>query len=111
VGNRYEDRTPYSERSDLFMENCAGLTGKSVDQLADYLSYALRILKNIDLRCEGITTPGGFGNRVLPELSQATLESCGPSLTRRFPHYFRHLYTDERSVAPRVEYASGLDTK
>jgi hypothetical protein len=24
------------------------------------------------------------------------------------PHYFRHVFTDERSVAPRVEYASGL---
>jgi hypothetical protein len=101
---------PYSERSDLFMENWRWTDGKSVDQLADYLSYALRILKNIDLRCEGITTPGGFGNRVLPELSQATLESCRAVFNAEIPHYFRHLYTDERSVAPRVEYASGLDT-
>ena len=45
---------------------------------------------------------------------------CRSSRRRRFeavrdvfgaeiPHYFRHLYTDDRSVAPRVEYASGLD--
>jgi len=26
------------------------------------------------------------------------------------PHYFRHLFTDDRSVAPRVENASGLET-
>ena len=25
------------------------------------------------------------------------------------PHYFRHLFTDERSVAPRIEFARGLD--
>jgi len=101
---------PYPERSDRFMENWRWTDGKSVDQLADYLSYALRILKNADLPCEGITTPGGFGNRVLPELSQATLESCRAVFNAQIPHYFRHLYTDERSVAPRVEYASGLDT-
>ena len=74
------------------------------------MSYALRILKNAELPCEGITTPGGFGNRVLPELAQATLQSCRDVFNAKIPHYFRHLYTDERSVAPRVEYASGLDS-
>jgi hypothetical protein len=92
------------------MENWAWTDGKSVDQLADYMAYALRILKNVGLPCEGITTPGGFGNRVLPELAQATLESCHDVFQAEIPHYFRHLFTDDRSVAPRVEYASGLDT-
>jgi hypothetical protein len=92
------------------MENWRWTDGKSVDQLADYLSYALRILKNAGLSCEGITTPGGFGNRVLPELAQATLQSCRDVFKAEIPHYFRHLFTDDRSVAPRVEYASGLDT-
>ena len=101
---------PYEERSERFMENWRWTDGKSVDQLADYLSYALKVLKNAGLECEGVTTPGGFGNRVLPQLSQATLESCRDVYQAEIPHYFRHLYTDERSVAPRVEYASGLDT-
>jgi hypothetical protein len=101
---------PFPERSDKFMENWRWTDGKSVDQLADYLSYALRILKNVDLPCEGITTPGGFGNRVLPELAQATLQSCRDVFKAEIPHYFRHLYTDEKSVAPRVEYAAGLDS-
>lgn len=100
---------PYPERSERFMENWGWSVGKSVDELADYMSYALRILKNVGLPCEGITTPGGFGNRVLPELAQATLQSCRDVFKAEIPHYFRHLYTDERSVAPRVEYASGLD--
>lgn len=100
---------PYPEPSEYYMENWRWTDGKSVDELADYISYALRILKNVDLPCEGMTTPGGFGNRVLPELAQATLESCRDVFKAEIPHYFRHLYTDERSVAPRVEYASGLD--
>jgi hypothetical protein len=100
---------PYDERSERFMENWGWTDGKSADEIADYMSYALRILKNIGIPCEGITTPGGFGNRALPALSQATLESCRDVFKAEIPHYFRHLYTDERSVAPRVEYASGLD--
>jgi hypothetical protein len=46
---------------------------------------------------------------VLPELSQATLEACRSVYKAEIPHYFRHLFTDDRSVAPRVEYASGLE--
>lgn len=99
---------PYSERTDRFMENWRWTDGKSVDQLTDYLAYALRVLKNVGLRCEGITTPGGFGNRVLPELSQASLQACRDVFQAEIPHYFRHLFTDDRSVAPRVEFAKGL---
>ncbi len=101
---------PYEERSAYYMENWRWTDGKSVAELADYMSYALRILKNIDLPCEGITTPGGFGNRVLAELAQATLQSCRDVYSAEVPHYFRHLFTDDRSVAPRVEYASGLES-
>jgi len=101
---------PYEERSERFMENWGFSVGKSVDELTGYLAYALGILKNAGLPCDGITTPGGFGNRVLPELSQATLQSCRDVFHSEIPHYFRHLYTDGRSVAPRVENASGLDT-
>jgi hypothetical protein len=99
---------PYPERTARFMENWGWTDGKSVDELADYMSYALRILKNVGLPCEGITTPGGFGNRGLPELAQATLQACRDVFKAEVPHYFRHIFTDKQSVAPRVEYASGL---
>lgn len=100
---------PYPERTADFMENWGWSVGKSADQLADYMSYALRVLKNVGLPCEGITTPGGFGTRVLAPLAQATLQSCRDVFNAEVPHYFRHLYTDDRSVAPRVYYASDLD--
>lgn len=101
---------PYPEPSEKFMENWGWTTGRSADEIAEYMVYALRILKNIGLECEGITTPGGFGNEALPELAQATLQSCRDVFQTEIPHYFRHLFTDDQSVAPRVEYASGLDS-
>lgn len=100
---------PYDERTERYMENFGWSAGKSADELADYLAYALRILKNAGLHCEGITTPGGFGGKVLPALAQATLQSCRDVHGTEIPHYFRHAILDDRSVAPRVEYASGLD--
>lgn len=99
---------PYPERGPDWMENWRWTDGKSVDELADYLSYSLRILKNAGLPCEGVTTPGGFAGRVVPELAQATLQSVTDVFQAEIPHYFKFLYTDDRSVAPRVEYASGL---
>jgi hypothetical protein len=99
---------PYPERTDKVMENWGWTDGKSADRIADYMSYALRILNNVGISCEGITTPGGFGIHVLPELARATLESCRDVFQAEIPHYFRHAFLDEQSVAPRVEYASGL---
>ena len=100
---------PYESCSPRYMENWAWTNGKSVDELAEYMSYALRILKNVGLPCEGITTPGGFGSGVPAELAQATLQACRDVFQTEIPHYFRDLYTDKRSVAPRVLYAARLD--
>jgi hypothetical protein len=100
---------PFPDATPRYMENWQWTDGRSVDEMAEYMAYALRILKNAGLECEGITTPGGFGNRALPELAQGTLEACRDVYKMEIPHYFRHLFTDDQSVAPRVEYASGLD--
>ncbi|MBI2928839.1 MAG: hypothetical protein HYY24_24515 [Verrucomicrobia bacterium] len=101
---------PYPDASPKFMENWEWTTGRSADEIADYLAYALRILKNVGLPCEGITTPGGFGTRARPQLAQATLESVRAVFGAEIPHYFRDLFSEgEESVAPRVQLASGLD--
>lgn len=102
---------PYPKFGPEYCENWRWTDDKSAEEIADYMRYGLQILKNIDLPCEGVTTPGGFGNRVLPELSQATLMACRDIYGTEIPHYFRHLYSEgDRSVAPRVEYASDLGT-
>mgnify|MGYP006928171608 CR=1 FL=1 len=101
---------PYPDIGPQWMENWQWTDGKSVDQLADYLSYSLTILKNAGLPCEGVTTPGGFAGKVVPELAQATLQSVKDVFRAEIPHYFKFLYTDDRSVVPQVQYASGLKT-
>jgi hypothetical protein len=100
---------PYPERTAYHQENAGWSQDKSADELTDYMAYALRILKNAGLECEGITTPGGFGGQNRENLAKATLESCRDVFDAEIPHYFRDLFTDERSVAPLVQYASGLD--
>ena len=100
---------PYPERSARFMENWGFSVGKSPDEMAEYLAFALRILKNAGLSCEGVTTPGGFGTRARPSLAQGTLDACRDVFQAEIPHYFRDLFTDDQSVAPIVQLASGLD--
>jgi hypothetical protein len=102
---------PFPEISPKFMENWKWCGGRSVDEIADYMSYALTILKNIGLPCEGVTTPGGFGSDARPQLAQATFEACRDVFQTEIPHYFRDLYDKgEQSVAPLVQNVSGLDT-
>lgn len=100
---------PMRERSEKTMENWGWTDDKSADEIADYMSYALTAIKNAGLTATGVTTPGGFGNKVLPQLSQAAMQACRGVFQTEIPHYFRHLFTDHRSVAPRVEFASGLN--
>jgi hypothetical protein len=102
---------PYADHSKRFMENWDWTTGRSADELAAYIAYSLRILKNVGLPCEGMTTPGSFGAKVLPELAIATRQAVSDVFGAEIPHYFRHAFTKgTESVAPRVEYASGLDS-
>jgi hypothetical protein len=98
----------YPEYTSQFMENWDWTTGRSADELANYMAYALSILKNAGLECEGITTPGGFGGRARTSLSLGTLQACRSVYGTDVAHYFHHIFTDDRSVAPRVEYASAL---
>jgi len=101
---------PYPERNLKFMENWDWTTGRSADEIGNYLAYALRILREVGLSCEGVTTPGGFGTRALPQLAQASMQSLREVFQTEVPHYFRHLYDrGTESVAPRVEYVSGLE--
>ena len=87
------------------MENWGFSVGRNADFLTEYFTLALSVLKNVGLPCEGVTTPGGFGNKVLDPLAEATLRSVRGVFNAEIPHYFRHLYTDDRSVQPRVELA------
>ena len=45
---------PYEDHSLKFMENWEWTTGRSAEEIADYMAYALQILKNVGFTCEEI---------------------------------------------------------
>lgn len=93
------------------MENSYPQEKKSVDELAAYLAYALRILKNCDLPCEGVTTPGGFGSRVKSELSLAVQHAVRDVYQTEIPHYFKYVNREAgQGTQPSLEHVSGVGT-
>ena len=101
---------PLEEISSATMENSYPQEQKSVDELAAYLAYALKILKNCDLPCEGITTPGGFGSRVKSELAMAVREAVRDVYGAVLPHYFKYVSGGKESTEPKLEHVEGLDS-
>lgn len=101
---------PLAEISPATMENSYPRQPKSADELAEYLAYALKILKNCDLPCEGITTPGGFGNLIKPELSLAVQQAVRDVYATEIPHYFKYVIDGDESTEPKLEQVSGVGT-
>ena len=102
---------PYPYATPDFMENWEWSQQKSADELAAYQVYALQILKDAGLYCDGLTTPGGYGSKNKSNLALASLESVREVFNAEIPHYFRDLYTEkEQSVAPQVLHASDLNS-
>ncbi len=101
---------PYPDPTPEYMENWEWSQNKSADELAAYQAYALTILKEAGLPCEGLTTPGGYGGRNQDNLAISTLESVRDVFGAEIPHYFRDLFTEKgKSVAPRVLHPSDLN--
>jgi hypothetical protein len=101
---------PYPSPTPEFMENWEWSQNKSADELAAYQAYALAILKEAGLNCEGITTPGGYGSRNQNNLAIGTLDAVRDVFGAEIPHYFRDLFTEkDKSVAPLVLHPSGLN--
>ncbi len=101
---------PYPYATPDYMENWEWSQTKSVDELAAYQAYALSILKEASLVCEGLTTPGGYGSRNQDNLALSTLEAVRDVYGAEIPHYFRDVFTEkDKSVAPHVLFPSDLD--
>ncbi|QGY47123.1 hypothetical protein GM418_26705 [Maribellus comscasis] len=102
---------PFPHATPEYMENWEWSQNKSADELGAYQAYALNILKEAGLPCEGITTPGGYAGRNQDNLALGTLQAVRDVYGAEIPHYFRDLYTEkDKSVAPQVRFPSGLDT-
>jgi len=101
---------PMKEANAATMENSYPQSDKSVDELASYMAYGLQILKNCGLPCEGITTPGGFGNRVKKKLPIAVHQAVRDVFGAELPHYFKYVVTGaDESPQPKLEHIG--DTK
>jgi len=101
---------PYPYPTPDYMENWEWSQTRSADELASYQAYALQILKEAGLTCEGITTPGGYGERNQANLAKGTLQSVKNVFGFGLTHFFRDVFTEkDKSVAPRIMYTSGLD--
>lgn len=92
------------------MENSYPPEKKSADELAAYIAYALKILKNVGIDCQGVTTPGGFGNKCKSELSQAMGDALRQVNSVEIPHYFKYISDEKESTRPVLEHVEGLDT-
>ena len=101
---------PYPNATPDYMENWEWSQTKSADELAAYQTYALSILKEAGLPCEGITTPGGYGSKNQTNLALGTMEAVRNVYGSDISHYFRDTFTEKgKSVAPQVLHPSGLD--
>ena len=101
---------PFETYSIDWMENWGWSQKRSVDDLAAYISFALRPLKNAGLEITGVTSPGGFGGKNLPNYSAAVLQACRDVFKTEIPFYLKKVHIDEKSVAPEVLCASGLES-
>jgi hypothetical protein len=94
---------PFEGANDSTMENSFPQNDISLDELAAYIAYALKILKNCELPCEGITTPGGFGNRVKEKLPIAVHQAVREVYGAELPHYFKYIASDQ-NTEPTLEF-------
>ncbi|MFT5411750.1 MAG: hypothetical protein ACI9NC_004486, partial [Verrucomicrobiales bacterium] len=79
------------------------------DEITNYIAYALQLIKNLELPCEGFTTPGGFGNPAKELLSKGGLQAIRSVFGSEVPHYFKYVVTDIKdSTQPQVEAARGI---
>jgi hypothetical protein len=102
---------PYPDTTPEFMENWEWSQEKSADELAEYVAYALHVLKEVGLPCDGVTTPGGFAHRNIPNLAIATHDAVMDVNKYNISHFFRSVITDkDKSVAPVIMHSSGLDS-
>ena len=100
---------PYPHATPDYMENWEWSQKRSADELTAYQAYALAVLKDAGLPCEGITTPGGYGQRNQDNLAISVLDAVRDVYGAEIPHYFRDLFTEkDQSVAPRVLLPANL---
>ncbi len=100
---------PYPEASPDYMENWEWSQERSADELGEYIAYSLQILEEAGFHCDGVTTPGGFGSRNIPNLAKGTQYAVREVFGESVAHFFRDVITEPgKSVQPQVMHPTGL---
>jgi len=102
---------PFPIASPEYMENWEWSQERSRDELAGYISYALNILKEAGFYCDGVTTPGGFCHRNIPNLAAATHDAVKDLFAANISHFFRDVISEgDASVSPIVVYEENINS-
>jgi hypothetical protein len=102
---------PFPYATPDYMENWEWSQERSRDELAEYISYALNVLKEAGFYCDGVTTPGGFCHRNKQNLAAATLDAVKENFSSNISHFFRDVITEKgKSVAPLIMHYEDIQT-
>jgi hypothetical protein len=71
-----------------------------VEQLTDYLTASLQLLKNAGIAADGITSPGGFGKKKEDAYARAALDAAIRVTGDTRPFYFVWVRAEERPETP-----------
>ncbi|MGH2351169.1 MAG: hypothetical protein ACRDJN_06090, partial [Chloroflexota bacterium] len=72
--------------------------------VTDYITLACQILANVGLPPEGVTSPGGFGGKVLPRYARITGEAVRRVTGNLVPYFFKRV-SSQGPVETPVWYA------
>ena len=101
---------PYPYATPDYMENWEWSQKRSSDELGEYIAYALNVLKEAGLDCDGVTTPGGFAHKNIPNLARGTQLAVREVFGHQVAHFFRDVVTEKgKSVQPQIFHAERLD--
>lgn len=75
------------------------------DRVEEYVGVACRILANVGLAPQGVTSPGGFGGKCLDLYAKVAGEGCRSVTGNPTPFFFQRLVTEGVEIDTRVWYA------
>jgi hypothetical protein len=82
----------------------ASFSEAEAEQIGDYMAFACQILVNVGLPPQGITSPGGFGGKVLPLYAHLAGEALRRITRHPLPYFFQRVRS-EGAVETPVWYA------
>jgi hypothetical protein len=81
-----------------------------VDQLTEYITTAMQLLKNVGIACDGVTSPGAFGKRKEIAYARAVLDAALAVNNNPRPFYFLNMEMEKMPEVPirHVDKAKGI---